>query len=705
MRSFWGFIFGLVSLLAAGGAFAQDTSLVADAVTVQSQSRITASGNVEISAGDIRLLASRISYDASTDTLTIEGPVILTQGSDTVFFASSAELGADLQNGILKDARLVLNKHLQIAAAEINRVGGRYTQLYRSVASSCRIRTNGEKPLWEIRTSKIIHDQQTGQLYFENAQLRIGGVPIFYLPRMRLPDPTVKRYTGFLVPNLRSNSQLGLGIKIPYFITLGDSADITLTPYLSAFTTTLEARYRQAFARGQLQFDAALTQDKLLPGTARAYLFGNGNFELPRGFDLSFDFELTSDPAYLLDYGYSGKDRLDSEIALRRTRRGDYFQAGVIGFQTLRGSELAIDDQLPNFQGSVFYERRFFPQAIGGQGSWSLRAESHSRASQVDQLGRDVNHIGGRLDWGRSETLTNGMVARLSGLLAGDFYQIDQDSSYPRNLAFVTPALSGELRWPWQKQARNGAALVFEPVVNLAWTRNIGARVPNEDSTIVEFDEGNLLAISRFPGQDRFERGLRTTVGAKWTRYDPRGWSLGVAVGRIFRNGDPGQFSQASGLAGARSDWLAAANLKIDSRFALNARALIGDDLSVTKAETRLRWKTDRLALATTYSWIIADGSENRPSLTSQMTMDASYRIRDYWTASLQYRYDFDAARATRAAVGLNFTNECIKVDLSLSRRFTSSTSVTPTTDVGLSVSLLGFGSDGSGKTSSCSGL
>jgi LPS-assembly protein len=705
LRIFWYIAFAIASLLAAGGAFAQDTSLVADAVTVQSQSRITASGNVEISAGDIRLQASRISYDSSTDTLTIEGPVILTQGNDTVFFASSAELGADLQNGILKGARLVLNKHLQIAAAEINRVGGRYTQLYRSVASSCRIRTNGEKPLWEIRTSKIIHDQKTGQLYFENAQLRIAGVPVFYLPRMRLPDPTVKRYTGFLVPSLRSTSQLGLGIKIPYFITLGDSADITLTPYLSAFTNTLEARYRQAFARGQLQFDSALTIDKLRPGSPRAYLFGRGNFDLARGFGLSFDFELTSDPAYLLDYGYSGKDRLDSQIEISRTRAQDYFKAGVIGLQTLRGSELAIDDQLPNFQGSVFYEKRFFPEKLGGQGSWSLRAESHSRDSSLDQLGRDVDHIGGRLNWGRSATLTNGMVARVSGVLSGDFYQIHQDSTYASTLAFATPALAGDLRWPLTKQARDGAALVFEPVINLAWTHNIGANVPNEDSTLVEFDEGNLFSISRFPGQDRFEHGLRTTVGASWTRYDPRGWSLGLVLGRVYRDSDPAQFSQASGLAGTRSDWLAAANLKIDSRFALSARALIGDDLSVTKAETGLRWNTDRLALATTYSWIIADATENRPNLASQMTMDASYRIRDYWTASLEYLYDFDADKATRAALGLNFTNECIKVDLSLSRRFTSSTSVTPTTDIGLSVSLLGFGSDGSGKNSSCSGL
>jgi LPS-assembly protein len=40
----------------------------------------------------------------------------------------------------------------------------------------------------------------------------------------------------------------------------------------------------------------------------------------------------------------------------------------------------------------------------------------------------------------------------------------------------------------------------------------------------------------------------------------------------------------------------------------------------------------------------------------------------------------------------VEFLNECLKLDVSLSRRFTSSTSVTPTTDFSLSLDLVGFG-------------
>ena len=695
----------LFSIGFATSAMSQPATLLADNVTIQSDTTIIASGNVEIIAGDVRLTATRIIYDSVNNTIQIFGPIVLTQGGETVFFAESAELDQDLKNGIMRGARMVLEQQLQLAAAEISRVGGRYSQLYKAVASSCRVCANNPVPLWEIRAERIIHDQQERLLYFENAQLRIADVPVFFLPRLRMPDPTLKRARGFLIPNYIFSTQLGAGIKIPYFFPLGDQADITLTPYISSETNTLQVRYRQAFRSGRLQFDAAISRDSLRPASARAYLFGQGLFHLRRDFDLEFDVELTSDPAYLLDYGFSAKDRLGSEITIKRTRPDEYFSAGLAHFRTLRGSELAIDDQLPNFQGSILYEKRFFPKVIGGQGGWSVTVETHARQSQADQLGRDVDHIGGRLNWGRSTTFANGMVARARAELTGDAYRIAQDTTYASYLAFFTPAIEAELRWPLVKTSAGGAAMVLEPVFHVAWTNSLGANVPNEDSTLVEFDEGNLFAISRYPGEDRYERGLRATAGLKWTRYDPQGWSFGLGLGRIYRADDLGQFSRASGLDGRQSDWLVAGQLKLANDFEVTARALFQDDLAVTKAESRLGWRTERLSLASTYSWIIPDISENRTDLTNQMTLDAGYTISRNWAAQLDWRYDFSARKATKAGIGLEFSTDCIRVDLSLSRRFTSSTSVTPTTDVGFSVALLGFGGSGRPSRQTCNGL
>jgi LPS-assembly protein len=290
------------------------------------------------------------------------------------------------------------------------------------------------------------------------------------------------------------------------------------------------------------------------------------------------------------------------------------------------------------------------------------------------------------------------MIASVLGELNVDYYNIEQGLPGELNGSHFTPAAAVELRWPFVKTTATGVSHVLEPVVQLVWSDKAGANVPDEDSRLVEFDEGNLFSLSRFPGADRYERGLRANVGLTWTRYDPKGWSLGLTVGRILRADDLGQFQASTGLSGTESDWLAAFQLKFANNLTLTNRAIFDNGFDFAKNETRLTWQTDRLGLGSSYIWMEAEPYEDRPFDTSEWTFDAAYKISPNWTGKVDWRYDFIAGDAAHAGLGLQYRNECVKVDLSLSRRFTSSGSLTPTTDFGLTVSLTGFGTNGSGR-------
>ena len=76
----------------------------------------------------------------------------------------------------------------------------------------------------------------------------------------------------------------------------------------------------------------------------------------------------------------------------------------------------------------------------------------------------------------------------------------------------------------------------------------------------------------------------------------------------------------------------------------------------------------------------------------AEVVFDGRYDLTEAWTGRFTTRYDVLDDRANSAGLSMAWRNECLKVDLSLSRRFTSSTSVQATTNVGLSVELLGFG-------------
>ena len=678
----------LCLMLAAGQVRAQ--SLVADAVGFDGRT-VTAEGNVEVFEAGVRLTASAIRYDGTTGRLSIEGPLSVTDADGTLILASEAELSSDLREGVLRQARLVLDRQVQLSADVMVRTEGRYTALANTVASSCRVCETGETPIWEIRASRVIHDQVEHQVWFRNATFRLLGVPILWAPALRLPDPTLKRSDGFLIPSARVSSRLGTGFRLPYFLTLGDHADLTVTPFLATETRTVEGRYRQAFRRGTLEVTGAVSKDDFGEDAVRGYVFGRLDYDLPQGFRLNVDVETASDASYLSDYGYTDADRLTTSAAITRTRDRDLLRARIFDFTTLRGDEVAVENTLPDTVTELVYARRLATDLLGGDLWATFDATTVARDSSAPGVGRDVARTGVDLSWDRTAVIGPGIEAEARLATAVDLYELTQDPDFGSGTTRVVPQAGLTLRWPLLKTEPRGGTQLLTPIAHLAWSDATGDPVPNEDSRVVEFDEGNLTALSRFPGGDRIEVGTRAALGAEWRRTGDSGWQTEFTVGRVFRADNGQQFAPGTGLNGPRSNWLIAGGLERE-RLRLDARVLTDDRLDVTEAETRIGLEVARGGLAATWVKAVAEPAESRPDPLSELRLAADWALTDAWSGRFEGQYDFLADRATRAGLGIEYRNECIAVTLSLSRRFTSSTNVTPITDASLGVSLGGFG-------------
>lgn len=684
---------------AATQANAAPAMLVADRLSVSGRNRLIAEGHVEVIQGTTRLRAQRIVYDRQGDTLELTGPIIIDDGASIRVLADSGDLSSDLQHGLLRGARLVLDQRVQLAANQIDRVGGRYTQLYKVAATSCRICASDTPPLWQIRAKRVVHDKEKKQLYFDEAQLRVLDVPILWMPRLRLPDPTQTRATGFLIPSLHQNTQLGFGVRAPYFIRIGDHRDLTLTPYIAENTTTLEWRYRQAYRNGRIEFNGAFSDDTLGPSGLRGYIFGNGRFELRNDFRLGFDIQAASDRAYLLEYDYSGQDRLRSGIDLTRVRRDEYIRGELIHYSTLRAGEQ--NATLPTIVGNATYERRLFPDHVGGEITLSMDLHAHRRSSNLttDLLvpngygdGMDVTRTEVAADWRRTWTFAGGLRAGLQTGVAFNGFDIRQDPTTQGTHTQVTPHAAVTLRWPLMKTTPGGVTHLLQPLAMIGWTGGNRLNVPNDESTRVEFDEGNLLSLSHFPAADRRERGRTTAIGINWNRQSAGGWNADLTLGQVFFDKAQPDFSHSSGLQGVESDYLVAAQIDSPAGLGVNARGLFdADALSLSKAEARAQWNDNGLSVGSSYVWLAQDAAENRPADQSEWAVDGSYRLSRHWTGRADWRYDLANDQASRAGVALEYRNECVDISVSVSRRFTSSTIVAPSTNFGFTVGLSGF--------------
>ncbi len=681
------------------GATAQEdlpALLVADKVFITPEQVLVAEGNVEAFQGDIKITADRITYDRESGELKLEGPVRIDQGGETTILADSAELDDEIQNGLLIGARMVFDQQVQIASVQATRAAGRYTQFSKVSATSCHVCANGRPPIWQIRARKVTHDQLERQLYFEGAQFRVLDVPVFYFPYLRLPDPTLDRATGFLVPSVRTTSQLGTGLRLPYFFKLGDHKDLTVTPYVSSKTRTLGLRYRQAFKNGRIQLLGAYTRDDLVPNEDRGYFFADGWFNLKDGYLFTFNIKTTSDDSYLADYGLPDFDRLRSEAALERIKRDTAFRTSFIHYKTLRDSE--DQDEIPSRVFDLYYQKRLFPKALGGEVRLGFIGHAHERTSDQDVIGRDIARATFDAEWLRSWTFSSGLRTEARVGASVDTFNIRHDSAFPSQVTRATPRAALTLRYPMKRREQSGATQILEPIAQVGWTHVTDTDVPNDESTFQEFDQGNLLSLSRFPAPDVREDSATAVIGVNWSRYAANGWRALATVGQVFRADADPNFNLTSGLQGTSSDLLLAGQLETANGWSLAGRGLLNGDFSFAKAELRAGWRDRAIGVNGSYVWQEPDPAENVNEEISEIRLIGRYTVDQNWLTRASARYDLNESEPIRYGLGITYQNECVQVNMTVNRRFTSSSSIEPSTEFGFTVALTGYSVESGGK-------
>jgi len=683
-------IFAAVSGLPAQAQNSRYSSLTADNVSFNAASGVmNADGHVVVIFGQTTLEAEHLSYNQNTGALEASGPLRITDGTGAVFTATTASLNADMTSGIIRGAQLLLANRFQIAAAEIRRSSGRFNTLYRTVGSTCTVDLENTVPIWQIRSERIVHDTEARRLYFEDSSLEVFGLPIAFLPKLRLPDPSVRRATGFLYPEVISSKIYGYGVKIPYFLTFGDHADATFTPFVTTGGGFLiEAEYRRRFTNGHLEVGGAFALNGAANDTGDGFLTADISFIRPNGAELFLDLAVTSDDAFMRRYGYNDADRLQSQIGLRRYSADRLFEVAAVFFQSLRDDE--VDAEVPFALPQLDYRKTWEESLMGGRIGVNASSVALFRKS-----GRDIFRAGVSMDWRKDWSAPLGLRATTFADIRTDVYRVWDDVAFGTAPLFrVSPSMGGDLRLPLSKSTKSGALLVLSPIAQFIYTPEFSFNdiVPNEDSLQVEFDETNLFGLSRFPGEDRIETGFRANVGVSYRRYDPSGWAIGADIGQVFRLAPSTQFSVGSGLAGKTSDLLAAVSFELPERVRLASRLLVTPGVGIQRAEGELALNFDRLTLDATYVFLASDVVAGSPNDRSEGNISASYRISDTWTTNAALRRDLLSGQNIYGEIGATFRNECLEVAVSLSRRFTASNNAPPDTNFNVSIKLAGFG-------------
>lgn len=174
---------------------------------------------------------------------------------------------------------------------------------------------------WELVAGEIKVDQANAVAAARNATLRIGRVPVLWLPYARFPTDD-RRRSGILMPKLGYNRENGVDFTLPIYLNLAPNYDATLSPRLLGRRGVMlggEFRYLGEGHRGEL--DAYWLGNDDRSGRDRHHVDFFHLSRLSGHWDLRTHLRDVSDVDYFQDFGDSS-DR--TAITLLQSDAGLY---------------------------------------------------------------------------------------------------------------------------------------------------------------------------------------------------------------------------------------------------------------------------------------------------------------------------------------------------------------------------------------------
>ncbi len=694
---------------------------------------VTAVGGVRIDYGGNRLVAQRVAYDRKTSRLIASGNVEIVDSNGTKIFSDEIDVTDDFANGFVNALRVETADKTYFAAESADRRGGVLTTFNNGVYTACAPceEQPDKAPIWRIKAQKIIWNGKAKTVRFEQSRFEFFGFPIAYLPSFEIADPTVKRKSGFLLPSLKTKSELGFGVAVPYYFALSPTYDLTVTGTgLTKQGFLGEAEWRQRFNSGEYSLKiAGIRQNdpeafvqpngrhginsgpKDDPNHFRGMVGSKGRFDLNPRWVLGWDILAQTDQNFAYTYQIDGYSNYiyQSQIYLTGLHDRNFFDLRAMRFQVQDDN---LSDERRDKEPWVLplLDYAFIPDepVFGGELELGVNLRSVSRSHldyrpEVPAV-RGIDGISTRLtteaEWKRSFITEGGlMVTPLLGFQA-DTTSVSQTADSIdaiNNMAAHLPtpvatdvrsayyramATAGlELRWPVLFSFTSGSH-VLEPMAqvfarpNEPYAARLG--IPNEDAQSFVFDATTLFDRDKFSGYDRIEGGTRANVGLRYSGSFENGWTSNALFGQSYQLAGRNSFASPdlvnagafSGLETDTSDFVGLVGFGTPLGFSASASARLDEHtLEVRRAELKAGYNSSPLSVTAQYSFIQAQPLYGFPYDRKEMTLGASSRFHENWRAFGSGTYDFQSGVVTRDSVGFAYDDECFSYTVTMTTK------------------------------------
>ena len=552
-----------------------------------------AEGDAEFRRGGTVIRADRLSYNQPDDLARALGNVRVSRDGN-VYSGPELQLKVQRFEGFFQNPTYHFGQIGAGGVAErLDFLGEQRALATRATYSSCPPDGTGG-PAWLLSADRVKLDFEANEGIAEGAVLRFMGVPILAAPVLSFPL-TDARKSGWLPPNIDTDSKGGLQVSVPYYWNIAPQRDATLTPIVSGRRGAglagefryLEPRYSGTASLNLLPYDRTT-------GRARYALNLGHDGDLPGQTRLQLRTLNVSDNDYWKDFSRALPSftprLLLSDLQLSRPLGDWTTYARVQKWQLLQSLDAPIDapyERVPQV-GARITRRIGSGFEVSFEGEFNRFADPDDLASV--NLGRPTGlrvHALGSLalpfvtpGWTVTPRLSfNAAAYALDAPLASGSFQGQ------RSLSRVIPSFSIDSAWVFERDTRwfgQSVRQTLEPrvlYVNTPFRDQAG--LPNFDAAAKDFNFESMFTDNAFSGVDRVSDAHQLTAGVTTRVLDPQTGAealrLGLAQRYLFR--DQRITFDAAPLTQRFSDVLVLGSTSLVKHWTLDASAQYSPDI------------------------------------------------------------------------------------------------------------------------------
>ena len=466
-------------------------------------------------------------YSIDKEILKGKNITITTNENDEYFFKTGF-FNLKENTFLAKDVSAKFNKNMfdnDKNDPRINAISGRGDEFNsyfeKGIFTSCK--KTDKCPPWKMTSDKIHHDKIKKQIIYKNAWLEIYDFPVVYFPKFFHPDPTVKRQSGFLPPEIGNYQNLGDSIYTPYFFVISDDKDLTVKPRIFHDNKFLiQNEYRQITKKSSTTADFSFvkghdssSQDK---GGTRSHLFTSTLVDLSlnnfRNSILKIDYQKSTNDNYLKLFDLRSplllgdNSVLESFIKLELDHEKYDLNTSIEMYESLSGSN---SDRYQYALPSYNFSKNFNMKIIDG--SFNFNSSGSNILSNTNIV---VSSQSNDLGYTTLNTIFDNGIKTNFEILLKNINTVGKNSllykSSPQSELMSTYAYNASL--PLTKK-NSKSFNTLEPKLSLRFSPH---DMKNNSSVSRRIDVGNVFSSNRLGLGDTYEGGESITLGLNFKK-------------------------------------------------------------------------------------------------------------------------------------------------------------------------------------------